>query len=50
MTNDKDTLSALQQLVEEDAVGQLRRRDGLMATLGSEDGTLKLDLFNWPPP
>jgi glucose-6-phosphate isomerase len=43
MTNDKDTLSALQQLVEEDAVGQLRRRDGLMATLGSEDGTLKLD-------
>ncbi len=43
MTNDKATLSALQQLVEEDAVGQLRRRDGLMATLGSEDGTLKLD-------
>src|SRR5438874_4128349 len=43
MTNDKATLSALQQLVEEDAVGQLRRRDGLMATLGREDGTLKLD-------
>jgi hypothetical protein len=43
MTNDKATLSALQQLVEDDAVGQLRRRDGLMATLGSEDGTLKLD-------
>ena len=34
---------ALQQLIKEDAVGQLRRRDGLMATLGSEDGALKLD-------
>src|SRR5579864_7321573 len=43
MTNNKATLSALQQLVEGDAVGQLRRRDGLMATLGSEDGVLKLD-------
>jgi len=43
MTNDKATLSALQQLVEDDAVGQLRRRAGLMATLGSEDGVLKLD-------
>lgn len=43
MTNDKATLSALQQLVEDDAVGQLRRRTGLMATLGSEDGVLKLD-------
>ncbi len=43
MTNDNPTLSALQQLVEDDAVGQLRRRDGLMATLGSEDGVLKLD-------
>src|SRR5256884_1840547 len=43
MTNDKAILSALQQLAEDDAVGQLRRRDGLMATLGSEDGTLKLD-------
>ena len=42
-TNDNATLSALQQLVEDDAVGQLRRRDGLMATLGSEDGVLKLD-------
>ena len=43
MTNDKATVSALQQLAEDDAVGQLRRRDGLMATLGSEDGVLKLD-------
>jgi hypothetical protein len=43
MTNDNARLSALQKLVEDDAVGQLRRRDGLMATLGSEDGVLKLD-------
>jgi glucose-6-phosphate isomerase len=34
---------ALQQLIEEDAVGQLRRHDGLMAMLGSEDGSLKLE-------
>ncbi len=33
----------LQQLIAEDAVGQLRRRDGLMAALGSENGALKLD-------
>src|SRR5213080_4185515 len=43
MTNNEAPLTALQQLVEDDAVGQLRRRDGLMATLGSEDGVLKLD-------
>ncbi len=43
MTNDNARRSALQQLIEDDAVGQLRRRDGLMATLGSEDGVLKLD-------
>src|SRR5919205_3364821 len=43
MTNDNATRSALQQLIQDDAIGQLRRRDGLMATLGSEDGTLKLD-------
>src|SRR5436309_12019271 len=43
MTNDNARRSALQQLIEDDAVGQLRRRDGLMATLGSEDGALKLD-------
>jgi len=35
--------SALQRLREDDALGQLRRRDGLMAMLGSEDGALKLD-------
>jgi glucose-6-phosphate isomerase len=34
---------ALQQLIAEDAVGQLRRREGLMAALGSENGALKLD-------
>jgi hypothetical protein len=34
---------ALNRLVQEDAVGQLRRREGLMATLGSENGDLKLD-------
>jgi hypothetical protein len=34
---------ALQQLIKDDAVGQLRKPKGLMATLGSEDGALKLD-------
>ncbi len=43
MTNDNARQTALQQLVEDDAVGQLRRHHGLMATLGSEDGVLKLD-------
>jgi hypothetical protein len=43
MMNDNARRSALQQLIQDDAVGQLRRSDGLMATLGSEDGTLKLD-------
>src|SRR5947209_6155801 len=43
MTNNNARQATLQQLAEDDAVGQLRRRDGLMATLGSEDGTLKLD-------
>src|SRR5690242_7053941 len=43
MTNDNARQAALQQLIKEDAIGQLRRRDGLMATLGSEDGALKLD-------
>jgi hypothetical protein len=43
MTDDNARGAALQQLIEDDAVGQLRRRDGLMATLGSEDGVLKLD-------
>src|SRR6266699_5354899 len=35
--------SALQQLIKYDAVRQLRQQQGLMATLGSEDGALKLD-------
>ncbi|HLZ60933.1 MAG TPA: hypothetical protein VKR06_28625 [Ktedonosporobacter sp.] len=35
--------SILERLTTEDAVGQLRRRDGQMATLGSENGELKLD-------
>src|SRR3989440_5469383 len=43
MTNDNARRSALQHLIEDDAVGQLRRRDGLMATLGSENGALKPD-------
>ena len=43
MTNNHARLSALQKLIDDDATGQLRRRDGLMATLGSEDGALKLD-------
>src|SRR6266516_5970588 len=43
MIDDSTGLSALQKLIEEDAIGQLHRRDGLMATLGSEDGALKLD-------
>ena len=33
----------LQRLIEEDAVGQLRRREGLMAAPGSESSALKLD-------
>lgn len=35
--------AALARLAREDAVGQLRRRDGAMARLGSEGGALKLD-------
>lgn len=34
---------AMRRLKDEDAVGQLRRRDGQMAVLGSENGELKLD-------
>lgn len=41
--NNFATQSALQQLIQDDAVGQLRRRDGLMASLGTEDGAIKLD-------
>ncbi|HLJ33756.1 MAG TPA: hypothetical protein VKU38_08905 [Ktedonobacteraceae bacterium] len=43
MTNNNARQAALQQLIEDDAVGQLRRRDGLMATLGREGSALKLD-------
>ncbi|GAC1447199.1 MAG: hypothetical protein PVSMB5_32370 [Ktedonobacteraceae bacterium] len=43
MTNENGRQAALQQLIQDDAIGQLRRREGLMATLGSENGVLKLD-------
>ena len=43
MTNNLNISPALQRIITEDAVGQLRRRDGRMATLGSENGELKLD-------
>ncbi|MEO6892308.1 MAG: hypothetical protein ABI456_21615 [Ktedonobacteraceae bacterium] len=43
MTKNNARQAALQRLVEDDAIGQLRRRAGLMATLGREDGALKLD-------
>ena len=43
MINNNATLTALQKLIDDDAIGQLRRRDGLMATLGSEGAELKLD-------
>jgi glucose-6-phosphate isomerase len=33
----------VRRLKDEDAIGQLRRRDGRMAALGSENGELKLD-------
>ncbi|HVB75500.1 MAG TPA: hypothetical protein VNE38_18290 [Ktedonobacteraceae bacterium] len=43
MSNNANTSPALQRIIEEDAVEQLRRRAGRMATLGSENGELKLD-------
>lgn len=43
MMNEPAARVALQRLIVDDAVGQLRRRDGRMAILGSEDGALKLD-------
>lgn len=43
MTNNENISLALQRIIAEDAVGQLRRRDGRMAMLGSENGELKLD-------
>ncbi|HEY6541785.1 MAG TPA: hypothetical protein VIZ18_12640, partial [Ktedonobacteraceae bacterium] len=41
--NNTHASPALQRIIAEDAVGQLRRRDGRMAELGSENGELKLD-------
>ena len=35
--------TSLQRLLAEDALGQLQRREGRIAQLGSEDGVLKLD-------
>ena len=43
MADNAAVQARLQRLTTEDAIGQLRRQDGLMATLGSEDGVLKLD-------
>jgi hypothetical protein len=40
---DAQQAKALERLIQEDAVGQLRRREGRMAILGSEDGIPKLD-------
>lgn len=40
---------ALTRLTRDDAVGQLRRRDGAMARLGSEDAALKLDWVEMTP-
>ncbi|HEX9056953.1 MAG TPA: hypothetical protein VF818_05410 [Ktedonobacterales bacterium] len=44
-----DIARPLQRLITEDALGQLRRRDGRMAALGSEDGVLKLDWVDGVP-
>lgn len=41
--NAEQHTTSLQRLIAEDAVGQLHRREGRMAQLGSEDGVLKLD-------
>jgi hypothetical protein len=43
LTDSQAFQTALQRLIAEDAIGQLRRREGRMAALGSEDGVLKLD-------
>ena len=43
MVDTRAIQTRIHRLIAEDAVGQLRRRDGLMATLGAEDGALKLD-------
>ena len=41
--NEEQSVTPLQRLIAEDAIGQLRRREGHMADLGSENGVLKLD-------
>lgn len=38
-----DASPSLRRIIADDAVGQLWRREGRMAVLGSEDGALKLD-------
>jgi hypothetical protein len=38
-----DTGPALERIKQEDVIGQLRRREGRMAELGSENGVVKLD-------
>src|SRR5579863_4093248 len=43
MANDDAPQAGIERLIAEDAVGQLRRREGRMAALGSEGGALKLD-------
>src|SRR5579859_4499709 len=42
-------VEAMAQLVSEDAIGQLRRRDGEMERLGSEGGARKLDWVEMVP-
>ncbi len=41
--NEEQSVAPLQRLLTEDAPGQLHRREGRMAQLGSENGVLKLD-------
>ncbi len=41
--------AAMERLTREDAIGQLRRRDGEMARLGSEHGAVKLDWVEMVP-
>ena len=43
MSYNTHTSPALQRIIAEDAIGQLWRRDGRVAMLGSENGELKLD-------
>ena len=43
INKEHQSLTPLQRLITEDAMSQLRRREGRIAELGSEDGVLKLD-------